>query len=128
MGRLPRGSQRSRLVEFFRGAPRKKKEQSCRENQFFHLPIITETDLTVKLSLRYTRTLVCMTKQELIEKLLESQKKRSFPKVAISDVVESIFFNLNYALKQGKRFSYPGFGTFLVKRRKERKGRNPKKS
>ena len=67
-----------------------------------------------------------MTKQELIEKLLESQRKRSFPKVAVSDVVESIFFNLNYALKQGKRFSYPGFGTFMVRRRKERKGRNPK--
>ena len=29
------------------------------------------------------------------------------------------------AIKKEKRFSYPGFGTFNVKSRKARKGRNP---
>jgi DNA-binding protein HU-beta len=67
-----------------------------------------------------------MTKNELICKLMESQEKRGIPKTAASDVVESMFFNLTIALKRGRRFSYPGFGTFFVKKRKERKGRNPK--
>ena len=66
-----------------------------------------------------------MTKQELIEKLVIRQKKRQISKAAASDVVESLFDNLALGIRRGKRFSYPGFGTFVVKKRKERKGRNP---
>ena len=33
---------------------------------------------------------------------------------------------MHKAIKKDKRFSYPGFGTFTVKKRKARKGRNPK--
>ena len=66
-----------------------------------------------------------MTKQELIEKLTALQKKRNIPKAGAADVVESLFDNLAVAIRRGRRFSFPGFGTFQVKKRKERRGRNP---
>ncbi|HLG20494.1 MAG TPA: HU family DNA-binding protein [Bdellovibrionota bacterium] len=66
-----------------------------------------------------------MTKQELIEKIATNHKHRSISKAAASDLVESLFDNLSLAIRRGKRFTYPGFGTFAVKKRKERKGRNP---
>lgn len=66
-----------------------------------------------------------MTKQELIESLVRKQTKRSISKAAASDVVESLFDNLAFGIRRGKRFSYPGFGTFVVRKRKARKGRNP---
>lgn len=66
-----------------------------------------------------------MTKQELIEKLVAAQKRRKISKAAASDLVESLFDNLAMAIRRGRRFSYPGMGTFLVRKRKERKSRNP---
>jgi DNA-binding protein HU-beta len=66
-----------------------------------------------------------MTKQELIEKIVVSCKRRNVSKAAASDLVESMFDNLSLAIRRGRRFSYPGFGTFIVRKRKERKGRNP---
>ncbi|MFH1262664.1 MAG: HU family DNA-binding protein [Pseudomonadota bacterium] len=66
-----------------------------------------------------------MTKQDLVEKLVVSCKRRNLSKAAASDLVESMFDNLALAIRRGRRFSYPGFGTFLVRKRKERKGRNP---
>ncbi len=66
-----------------------------------------------------------MTKQELIEKIAELHKHRDISKAAASDLVESLFDNLSLAVRRKKRFSYPGFGTFVVRKRKERKGRNP---
>ena len=66
-----------------------------------------------------------MTKQELIEKIAIRHKNRNISKAAASDLVESLFDNLSLAIRRGKRFSYPGFGTFTVKKRKERRGRNP---
>lgn len=66
-----------------------------------------------------------MTKQELVEKLAQSQEKRNVTKAAAQDVVESMFDNLCFVLKRKRRFTFSGFGTFLVKKRKERKGINP---
>ncbi|MEE2961379.1 MAG: HU family DNA-binding protein [Myxococcota bacterium] len=65
-----------------------------------------------------------MTKAELIEKL---QKKAgdSVTKKALGEVVDNVFENISVAIKKEKRFSYPGFGTFVVRTRKARKGRNP---
>jgi DNA-binding protein HU-beta len=83
-----------------------------------------ENCLTGSRALLYSRSLR-MTKQELIEKLAVLQKKRNLPKAAAADVVESLFDNLALAVRRGKRFSFPGFGTFQVKKRKERRGRNP---
>jgi DNA-binding protein HU-beta len=66
-----------------------------------------------------------MTKQELIEKIAELHSHREISKAAASDLVESLFDNLSLAIRRGKRFSYPGFGSFVVRKRKERNGRNP---
>ena len=66
-----------------------------------------------------------MTKQELIERIVQAHKHRNISKAAVSDVVESLFDNLSLAVRRGKRFTYPGFGTFVVRKRKERRGRNP---
>jgi DNA-binding protein HU-beta len=66
-----------------------------------------------------------MTKQELIEKLADAYKHREIPKAAAADVVASLFDNLSLAIRRGKRFSYPGFGTFVVRKRKARTARNP---
>lgn len=66
-----------------------------------------------------------MTKRDLVEKLVELHRKREISKAAAEDVVESLFHHLAHALRRTTRFSYPGFGTFVVRKRKERTGRNP---
>ena len=40
-------------------------------------------------------------------------------------LVEATFTNLATAIKTDGKFSYPGFGTFSVKNRAARQGRNP---
>ncbi|MFC1611205.1 HU family DNA-binding protein [Myxococcota bacterium] len=66
-----------------------------------------------------------MTKAELIERVA----KHAGPTVSkkmVTKMVESVFEHLHKAIRKDKRFTYPGFGTFSVKKRKARKGRNPK--
>ena len=41
-------------------------------------------------------------------------------------IVEAVFETLRGAITKDGRFSYPGFGTFTVKNRKARDGRNPR--
>ncbi len=67
-----------------------------------------------------------MTKRELIERISGDYQHRDMSKAAAADLVQSLFDNLSLALRRGRRFNYPGFGTFIVRRRKERKGHNPK--
>lgn len=65
-----------------------------------------------------------MTKAELIEKLYE-QFEGSVTKKMVAEMVEGVFENAAATIKKDGRFSYPGFGTFLIRKRKARKGRNP---
>ncbi len=68
-----------------------------------------------------------MTKVELVEAVTkELTKKRNLSKAAVNDVVDSLFSNLGRTIKKETRFSYPGFGTWTVRKRKARAGRNPK--
>ena len=46
-------------------------------------------------------------------------------KKAIDSIINTTFANIAKAVKKDKRFSYPGFGTFTVRKRKARTGRNP---
>ena len=64
-----------------------------------------------------------MTKAELIERVAKDVGN-SVSKRKVSEIVESVFENLHKGIRRDKRFSYPGFGTWLVKKRKKRKGRN----
>lgn len=64
-----------------------------------------------------------MTKADLIERVQGTRPDLS--RRQVSEVVDSVFENLARAIRKDKRFSMPGFGTFVVKRRAARVGRNP---
>jgi len=66
-----------------------------------------------------------MTKAELIEKVTRANRKRKVSKALVNDVVDSCFHIISQAVKKENRFSYPSFGTWTVRKRKARKGRNP---
>ena len=40
-------------------------------------------------------------------------------------MVDAVFTTIRKAVKKERRFSYPGFGTWTVRARKARNGRNP---
>lgn len=63
-----------------------------------------------------------MTKNELIEKVA---KKSHLTKRASSDAVNSTFNLIRDALIRGEKVVVTGFGTFLVRFRAARRGRNP---
>ena len=65
-----------------------------------------------------------MTKADLISAVQKANKDLS--KRAIEDVTDTTFTTLTKAIKKEGRFAYPGFGTFTVRNRKARKGRNPR--
>ena len=65
-----------------------------------------------------------MTKADLIERLQEHHG--SLSKKALGELIDAVFDNLGKSIKKEGRFTYPGFGTFLIKKRKARVGRNPK--
>lgn len=67
-----------------------------------------------------------MTKAELIEAVLKNAKDVELSKKAMGEVIDAAFEAVKKAVKKDKRFSYPDFGTFTVKNRKARTGRNPK--
>ncbi len=65
-----------------------------------------------------------MTKAELIDHV--HSKIEGHSKKETAAIVQEVFNGLQAAVKNGGRFSYPGFGTFKVKERAARQGRNPK--
>ena len=65
-----------------------------------------------------------MTKRDLIEALA-----RLYPQFSRRDaevMVDQVFESLTEALQRGDRVEIRGFGSFVVKRRQPRDGRNPK--
>ena len=66
-----------------------------------------------------------MTKDQLIESVKKSCNGDDISKRLAGDMLDAAFKSIQKAIKKNKRFSYPGFGTFLVRNRKARKGRNP---
>jgi len=65
-----------------------------------------------------------MSKQEVVSSIHE-ELETSLNRDQIGRVVEAIFSTLS-GLDEGERFRVTGFGTFEVKKRKARTGRNPK--
>jgi len=63
-----------------------------------------------------------MTKGELIDAVAKSAE---ISKVAAGMAVAATFDSIAKAIRKSKRFQVPGFGTFTVRSRKARKGRNP---
>jgi len=66
-----------------------------------------------------------LTKDELISAVTKSVKDGNLSKRLAGDVLDAAFDTIGKAVKKDKRFSYPSFGTFTVRSRKARKGRNP---
>ncbi len=67
-----------------------------------------------------------MTKAELINAVLKTKGLPDLTKKATGEIVDAVFTSLTKAIKKERRFVYPGFGTFTVRKRKARKGRNPR--
>ena len=63
-----------------------------------------------------------MTKNELIEKVA---KKANLTKRASADSVNSTFNLIRDGLVRGEKVVITGFGTFLIRSRAARRGRNP---
>ena len=63
-----------------------------------------------------------MTKGDLVNAVA---KAAGLNKTTAVDAVDAIFENLARAIRKDRRFQVPGFGTFTVRSRKSRKGRNP---
>ncbi len=64
-----------------------------------------------------------MTKVELIDKVAEGL---GLPKREIEKMLEKLISTIQNALKDGKKVSVAGLGTFVVKEKKARLARNPK--
>ena len=63
-----------------------------------------------------------MTKSDFINNVMTATGANKKDAVLL---VEATFNNLAGAIKTDGKFSYPGFGTFSVKNRAARQGRNP---
>lgn len=64
-----------------------------------------------------------MTKAELLEAIAKGNPELT--KKQVTAVVDSVFDTMTAAIKKNKKFSFPGFGSFEVRQRKARMGRNP---
>ena len=67
-----------------------------------------------------------MVKSELIKKLCDS-----YPNILrrdIEKILDIIFLEITAALKRGENVEIRGFGSYKIKKRKARIGRNPKNS
>lgn len=66
-----------------------------------------------------------MTKSEFID-VVAKNSGSEVSKAAVRQIVDATFQEMVKAIKKEKRFSVPGFGTFTVRARKAKTGRNPK--
>lgn len=63
-----------------------------------------------------------MTKIDIIQDVYE---KLGFSKKEAAQVVESVFEIMKHSLAKGEKIKISGFGNFIVKEKKSRRGRNP---
>lgn len=64
-----------------------------------------------------------MTKQQLIDAVSSNSDR---PKQEVETVVDSLLGEIGKALQSGERVDLRGFGSFIVKEKAARQGRNPK--
>lgn len=69
-----------------------------------------------------------MTKSELINAVNEAAAEQNIEltKKDTGELIDIVFETVGSAIQSSERFSYPNFGTFTVKTRKAREGRNPR--
>ena len=66
-----------------------------------------------------------MDKDKLIDNIIKSCNEDKLSKRLTEDILNAAFDSIYKSIKRYKRFSYPGFGTFKLRYRKARLGRNP---
>ena len=64
-----------------------------------------------------------MTKADLADKVYE---KVGLPKKEAIGVVDALFETIKTVLSEGESIKIAGFGTFLVRKKRARRGRNPR--
>jgi len=69
-----------------------------------------------------------MTKSDLINAVNEAAADANIEltKKSTGELIDIVFEQIGKVIEDEKRFSYPNFGTFTVKHRKAREGRNPR--
>lgn len=67
-----------------------------------------------------------MTKAEFIDSVAKQVEKQEVSKAAVREIIDTTFEQMVKVIKKEKRFSVPGFGTFSIRARKAKTGRNPK--
>ena len=65
-----------------------------------------------------------MTKTELVDFICKNNK--ALTKKNGAEIVDALFTAMRQSIKAQQKFSYPGFGTFVVRSRKARTGRDPR--
>jgi DNA-binding protein HU-beta len=65
-----------------------------------------------------------MTKTELVDFVCKNHS--GLTKKAGAEIIDTIFDAMQHSIKANEKFSYPGFGTFVVRSRKARTGRDPR--
>jgi len=63
-----------------------------------------------------------MTKIDIVENIYE---KVGFSKKEVAKIVESVFDIIKESLQQEEKIKISGFGNFVVRRKRSRRGRNP---
>ena len=66
-----------------------------------------------------------MTKAEFVDQVANASGVE-LSKKDVAEILDSVFSVIGQTIKDEDRFAYPGFGTFTVKERSARKGRNPR--
>ena len=64
-------------------------------------------------------------KDELVDAVIKICGGNGLSKRLVNEILDVTFQTIARAVKKEKRFVYPGVGTFMVRTRKARTGRNP---
>ena len=65
-----------------------------------------------------------MTKNELVD--LICSKNDQLTKKSSGEILDALFETLATTIRKDEKFTYPGFGTFVVRQRKARDGIDPR--
>ena len=66
-----------------------------------------------------------MTKTDFIKKIRAGSTKAELTQEAATEIADLVFDTITSVIKEEEQFRFPGFGTFHLKNRPARTGRNP---
>lgn len=66
-----------------------------------------------------------MKKEDLVDAVIKACGGNGLSKRLVNKILDATFQTIARTVRKEKRFVYPGVGTFMVRTRKARTGRNP---